>query len=217
MKKLIIIGAHGNGAVVASTVADINRVSPEWELLGFLDDRAEGEIHGYPVLGSVTKATIQKFLDDPEVYFYWALVSVKLREAFTGRLFELEIPEERFATVVHPSAVVSEFAKLGYGVSIQPLVNVGPGVEVGNYVHVFAQSMLGHDAVLEDFSYVANNACVGANVRLKRGAYLGTNATTIENIELGAWSLVGMASCVLKSVPDNAVVVGNPGKEIIRK
>jgi len=212
MKKLIIIGGQGNGSVVASTVNDINKLEPEWEILGFLNDRDEGTINGYPVLGPITAEAVAPYLKEKDVFFYWALVSVKLRKDFTKRLFDLAIPEERFATVVHPTAVVSDYAKLGYGVSIQPFVNVGPGVQIANYVHIFAQSMIGHDATLDDFSYVANNACVGAHVHLREGAYLGTNATTRENLTLGEWSLTGIGSVVVKDVAPGQVVIGNPAK-----
>lgn len=212
MNKLVIIGGRGNGTVVCSTVEDINAVAKRWEILGFMDDHVEGALNGYPVLGAIHPDVAARYLDDPEVLFYWALVTVRLREEFTARLRALGIPRERFATLVHPTAVVSRFAKLGRGVSVQPLVNVGPNAELGDHVQVFAQAMVGHDATLERYSYVANNACVGAHVRLREGAYLGTNASTLENIELGRWSLVGMGSVVIRSVPDHAKVVGNPAR-----
>jgi acetyltransferase EpsM len=212
MKKLIIIGGFGNGSVVASTVNDINKQKPEWEILGFLNDRDEGPINGLPVLGSITPETVAPYLNQADVFFYWALVSVKLRKDFTKRLFDLGIPEERFATLVHPTAIVSDHAKLGYGVSVQPFVNIGPGVRIANYVHVFAQAMIGHDAKLDNFAYVANNACVGAHVHLEEGAYVGTNATTRENLTLGEWSLTGIGSVVVKDVAPGQIVIGNPAR-----
>ena len=53
LKKLIIIGGYGNGTVVQSTVEDINKIKPEWEILGFLNDREESPINGYPILGKL--------------------------------------------------------------------------------------------------------------------------------------------------------------------
>jgi len=214
VKRLIIFGGHGNGTVVASTVEDINAVTPTWEILGFLNDQDEGPINGYPVLGGIDSETVGRWLDDPNVYFYWSLISVRLNHKFINRLKELGIPEERFATVVHPTAVVSKQATLGYGVSIHPLVNVGPNVTLGNHIHVFAQAMIGHGATLENFSYVANNACVGAHVRLHEGAYLGTNCTTLENVEIGRWAIVGIGSVVVRSIGDFEKAVGNPSRII---
>lgn len=214
MKKIIIIGGMGNGTVVLSTILDINAISPEWEVLGFLNDSDEKEINGYPVLGKINAETAQLYLADKSVYFYFSLISTKLNHTFIHRLHELNIPVERFATLIHPTAVVSKFASIGHGVSIQPFVSVGPNVHLGNHIQIYAQSLIGHNSRLEDYTYVANNACIGASVTLKEGAYLGTNATTLENVTLGKWSLVGIGSVILRDVPDYAKVVGNPSKVI---
>lgn len=214
MKKLVIIGGIGNGTVVASTVHDINKIHKEWEIVGFLNDYETKPIVGYPILGKIDKDTAYKLLQDPDVYFFYTLISTKFNHKFIHRLHELEIPETRFATIIHPTAVISDFAKIGYGVAIQPFVSVGPEVEIKNHVQIFAQALIGHNAKLDNYSYIANNACIGASVHLKEGAYLGTNATTIENITLGKWSLVGIGSVVIKDVNDYDKVVGNPSRVI---
>lgn len=214
MNKLVIIGGTGNGTVAASTVEDINQVQKSWEILGFLNDKEEGPIVGYPVLGEITPRVVQELLADEEVLFLWTLFSTKLNYKFLPRLLELNIPEERFATIIHPTAVVSKFANIGQGVIIHPQVVVGPGVEIKNHVQIYAQSLIGHDSYLDDYTYVANNSCVGAHVVLEPGAYLGTNCSLLENITLGEWSLVGMGAVVIKDVPAYRKVVGNPAREI---
>ncbi|MDD2618278.1 MAG: hypothetical protein PHT87_05730 [Bacteroidales bacterium] len=214
MKKLIIIGGYGNGTVVQSTVEDINRLSPAWELIGFLNDRETAPINDCPVLGKIDRETVENFLADPDVYFFYSLISVKYNYAYLSKLTDLGIPRERFATLIHPTAVVSKFARLGYGVCIQPFVSVGPNTQIGDHVQIFAQVLVGHGAVLDNYAYVANNACIGADVHLKEGAYLGTNATTLEFVTLGKWSVTGIGAVVLKDVEDYAKVVGNPARVI---
>ena len=214
MKKLIIIGGYGNGTVVQSTVEDINAVVPQWELLGFLNDREVDPINGYPVLGKITKEVVGQYLQDPDVHFFYSIISLKYNFKYINKLFDLQIPTERFATIIHPTAVISKFSKIGYGTCIQPFVSVGPNTTIGNHVQIYAQSLVGHGAKLDDYSYVANNACIGADVQLKEGAYLGTNATTIEFISLGKWSITGIGAVVLTDVPDYAKVVGNPARQI---
>jgi acetyltransferase EpsM len=214
MKKLVIIGGYGNGTVVQSTVEDINAVKEEWEILGFLNDKEKEPINGYNILGPITKEVVQDLLKNDNIYFFYTLISVKLNYSFLYKLKDLEIPIDRFATLIHPTAVVSSSAKIGYGVCIQPFVSVGPNTDIGNFIHIFAQSLIGHGSTLEDYSYVANNACIGADVILKEGAYLGTNASTLEYISLGKWSVIGIGSVVIKDVEDYTKVVGNPSRII---
>jgi acetyltransferase EpsM len=44
------------------------------------------------------------------------------------------------------------------------------------------------------------------------GAQVGIGATIKQNITVGKWSVVGAGAVVIKDVPDNTVVVGNPAK-----
>ncbi len=216
MKKIIIIGGYGNGTVAASTIEDINKAegTTKWEILGFLNDFEKEPINGFPVLGKVTKEDAQPFLKDENIYFLYTLISVKLNYKFIHKLHDLDIPDDRFATIIHPTAVISKFAEIGFGVVIQPFVSVGPNVKIENHIQIYAQSLIGHNAVLNNYSYIANNACVGASVILDEGAYLGTNCSTLENIKIGKWSVVGIGSVVIRSVDDYTKVVGNPSREI---
>lgn len=213
MKKLVIIGGSGNGTVALSTALDINKLTPTWEILGFIND-FESEINGIRVLGPIDKEVVQELLSDPEVFFVYSLITSKFREEGKNRLLSLEIPIDRYATLVHPTAVISEFANIGYGCTIQPFVSIGPNVEIGNHVQIFAQSLVGHDAIIENYSYIANNSCIGAKVIMKEGAYLGTNSSTKEFLQIGSWSFVGMGAVVIKDVPGKTVVIGNPAKPL---
>ena len=94
------------------------------------------------------------------------------------------------------------------------LCKCSANVNIGNHVQIYAQSLIGHGAILDNYTYVANNACIGADVHLKEGAYLGTNATTLEFVSLGKWSITGIGAVVLKDVADYAKMVGNPARQI---
>ena len=207
MKKIIIIGGVGNGTVALSTIIDINKVKKTWKILGFFNDFEKEEINGYPVIGKINKESVDQYINDENIFFIYTMISAKFNHHFLHRLRDLKIPYYRFATIIHPTAIVSEQTKIGCGVSIQPFVSVGPNVTIGNHVQIYAQSLIGHNSKLDNYSYVANNACIGASVHLKEGAYLGTNCATLENIAIGKWSLVGIGSVVIKDIPDFTKVV----------
>lgn len=47
---------------------------------------------------------------------------------------------------------------------------------------------------------------------IKKGASIGANSTILPGVTIGASSMIGAGTVVTKDDPDNAVVVGNPGK-----
>ena len=49
---------------------------------------------------------------------------------------------------------------------------------------------------------------------VKKSASIGANATILCGISIGKYSMIGAGTVVLKSVPDYALVVGNPGRQI---
>lgn len=214
MKKLIILGGQGNGSVVAQIVESINQSRPEWDILGFLNDRETQPINGYPVLGKIDFDTVQRYLNDDSVYFFYSLISIKLNFKHLPKLHNLQIPIDRFAQIVHPQAVVSKDASLGKNVCVQAFTIIGPNASVGNFVQIFGHATVGHNCIVEDYAYVTSNSIIGAHVHLKEGSFLGVNASTLDRITIGKWAIVGQHSNVIRDVPDYAVVVGNPARWI---
>ena len=215
IRKLIIIGGKGNGTQVASTVEDIIDAGGRWEIKGFLDDKYNPdeplEFLDYPVLGKVTDAA--RFNQD-DCYFYFSLFSVKKSARMVRYLKSLNVPDHKFATLVHPSAVVSKSARIGYGVCLMAQTFVGPEARLGNHILGYGQSYISRNTVLEDYAYLAAKACLGAESVLKKGAYLGLASTVIERIVIDAWAVVGAGANVLKNVAEGEIVVGNPAHVI---
>ena len=49
---------------------------------------------------------------------------------------------------------------------------------------------------------------------VNEGASIGANSTIICGVKLGKNSLIGAGSLITKSVPNNTIVIGNPGKVV---
>jgi acetyltransferase EpsM len=214
MKKLIIIGGYGNGTVVAQIAEDINLKDKKWEIIGFLNDFENEPINNYPVLGKIDNESVNKYLADHDVFFFYALISIKNNFKSLDKLHNLNIPLERFATLLHPTAIVSKASTIGKNVSIQAFSIVGPNAEIGNFIQVYGHATVGHNSKVEDYAYITSNSIVGAHVHLKQGAFLGVNSSTLDRVTIGEWSIVGQHSNVIKSIPDYSKAVGNPAKVI---
>ncbi len=213
MKKLIIIGGKGNALSIASMVESNNQLNPEWEILGFFNDSdAIGSYIGdYQVIGRPEDMKSEKYND---VNYIYALITLPYGENNTKRLEEIGLPLERFATIIHHSAYVSQYSQIGFGVVIMPFVYIGPNTRISNHVTLLAGSSLGHDSVLNDYSYLGNNAIIGAYVTVGKGVFIGTNATIIERVTLNEWCAVGIGSVIIRDVETKKVVAGNPARLI---
>jgi len=211
MEKVVIIGGRGNGTVIASAIEDCKLQGKDFEFLGFLNDN-EVEINGYPVVGKIRN---NDWIALPkEVKFIYAMSNIKQASERHNLLKSLNIPDDRFTNIIHPSAVVSTKSKLGIGVVLMPYVLISPDVVLGNHTQMYAQSFIGHDSITEEMVFVGNNASVGGRVTLKNGSHIGSNSSVLERLTVGEYSIIGLGSVVLKDVKPGEVVVGNPGKVI---
>lgn len=210
-KKVIIVGGVGTGTVIAAAIEDIMREGHEWELLGFLNDsmKTGEELSGFPVLGTVDEAN--RFSSE-DCYFIYALFTTKKSYERVQRLHSLGIADERFATLRHPTAVVSRNVRLGYGVVLMPGVVISPDVVIGNHTQLYANSFVGHNTTVGNYCLIANNASIGAFINVEDGVHVGSNCSIVERVTLGKWSVVGLGAVVLKDVAPSTTVVGNPAR-----
>jgi acetyltransferase EpsM len=213
MKEIIIIGGRGNGTVIASVIEDINKLQSTYKILGFLND---GEdigtiINDYPVLGKVTKEECDKY---PNAYFIYTLISVGKAEERVNKLNSLQIPDEKWINIYHPSAVISSHCKLGKGVILMPNVILSPNVTLGDYVQVYGNSIVGHDTTVKDYCFISNSSSIGSFIEVGEGVHIGSNSTIRERVKLGDYSLIGMGSIVLKDTEPFSKNVGVPAKKI---
>jgi UDP-2-acetamido-3-amino-2,3-dideoxy-glucuronate N-acetyltransferase len=85
-------------------------------------------------------------------------------------------------------------------------VFIGPGVILTNDQYPRAINSNGDIKNLKDWQKVG--------VEVSEGASIGAGAICVAPIKIGKWALVGAGSVVIKDVPDFALVVGNPGRQI---
>jgi acetyltransferase-like isoleucine patch superfamily enzyme len=126
--------------------------------------------------------------------------------------------------------------ELGDDVKVGTFVEIQKGVKVGNRCKISSHSFLCEGVVLEDDVFIGHNVtftndrfpratngngqlqteadwnCVPTVV--KRGASIGSGATLLCGITIGENALVGAGSVVIRDVPPNIVVAGNPARAI---
>lgn len=210
--KIVIFGGGGFAREVHQLIEDINAVAPTWHCMGFLDGDASRHgtlIHDLPVLGGV------EWLESDACEGTSLVVAVgnpALRCKIVGAL-ERE-GRAHFATLVHPRAWVGNRVTIGPGSIVCAGVLITTDVALGRHVIVNIGSTIGHDAMVGDFVTIAPTVNVSGAVTLGEGADLGTGSTLIQGRQVGAWSIVGAGSVVVKDIEANVTAVGSPTRVI---
>lgn len=109
------------------------------------------------------------------------------------------------------NVVISPEVKLGRNVKVQNNVSIYTGVECEEDVFlgpsmVFTNVMNPRSAVIRRDQYT--------KTLVKKGASIGANATIVCGHDIGEYAFIGAGAVVTKEVPDYALIVGNPGKQI---
>lgn len=119
-----------------------------------------------------------------------------------------------FVKAIHPSAVVSKHTSIGEGTVVMAGAIINPDTTIGKHCIINSAAVVEHDCIIEDFVHISPNASLAGGVEVGEGSQIGIGATVIQGIKIGKWSVIGAGAVIINDVPDNSVVVGNPGKVI---
>ena len=106
---------------------------------------------------------------------------------------------------------IANNVRLGNNVKVQNNVSIYEGVEVED--NVFLGPSMVFTNVINPRSGV-NRRNQYAKTRVKKGASIGANATIVCGNDIGEYAFIGAGSVVTKEVPDFALMVGNPARQL---
>jgi len=194
---MYLYGASGHGKVII----DIIKSSTDIVIEAVFDDNEElDSLLDIPVI----KFNADTFNSDNEL-----IVTVGNNEI---RKKIAENVKATYVKVVHKSAVISNYSKVGVGTVIMPNCVVNANTKIGKHCIINSRVVIEHDCVLEDYVHVSPNASLAGDVKVGEGSHIGIGATVIQGIKIGKWATIGAGTVVINNVPDGAVVVGVPGR-----
>lgn len=212
MRRVVIVGGHGDGLVAAQVIRDLQRAGAAVECAGFLNDAvpAGGEIAGLPVIGRTREWA--SLPDD--VGFHVALHKVGRMSERAALIESFAIPDARLVTLVHPTACVADDVTVGPGALVASHVTCQPASVIGRYVSIRAGANVGHDVRIEDFAYVGPNATLCGRSVVRRGAHAGPNSVVTDAVCLGAFSVLSAGAVATRDTDEGSVSMGNPARRI---
>lgn len=97
---------------------------------------------------------------------------------------------------------------IGDRVTIKPGVQIWDGIRIEDDVFIGPNATFTNDLRPRSKQYLDGYPIT----RLCKKCTIGANATILPGLEFGSYSMVGAGSVVTRSIPDRALVVGNPAK-----
>lgn len=208
MKDLIIVGAGSSAREYLQFIKDINKVTPTYNVKGFIADTGvdiklftNGE---YDILGTIVD---WKPKENEE---YVCSISDPI-----GKRKVVNMLRERgavFANLIHPTAIINDYTKIGNGLIMYPHSTIGVNCNIGNFVTVSGE--IAHDNVIGDFVTLSGGATLSGHVTADEAAFFGAKSIVAPDIKVGKEAFVCIGSVVIRNVRAGTKVLGNPAKRI---
>ena len=124
---------------------------------------------------------------------------------------------------IMPDCNIGVQCNIGQNVVVSPEVILGDNVKVQNNVSIYTGVICEDDVFLGPSMVFTNvvNPRSAVNRRgsysktiVKKGASIGANATIVCGHNIGKYAFIGAGAVVTKTIPDYALVVGNPARQV---
>ena len=210
-QDLVIFGAGGHAREVAQLVADINRAEPgRWNLLGFLADSGVQARHAKPLPARLL-GDVEWLHDQPSVQAIVAVGNPAGRRSVVERIERIR-PDQRFATLVHPTAWIANGVELGPGSVVFAGVLINVDVRIGCHGSINLGCSISHDCLLGDYVSLGPGVRLAGGVCFEPGVEAGTGAVCRPEIQVGAGAVIGAGAVLVGNPPPGCMAVGVPAR-----
>ena len=206
MRDLIIVGAGSAARDYLQFIKDVNESLsfPKWKIKGFIADSGvdinsltNGE---YDILG-----TIDGWEPQENEEFIMGVAEPAAKYILAKKL---KSKGAKFSTLIHPSAVVSDYATLGEGCIVCPFSKIGANAAVGDFVTL--DGYIGHDNYIEDFVTLSTGTRLTGYVSVGCGTFFGAMCCVRPHTRIGSNCFITIGSTVVQDILDNSYVKGTP-------
>ena len=200
---LVVVGSGGHAKVVIATAR-----AAGLEVTAIVDD--DPACWGQRVLGVEVAGPTLAVLDDAGQTAVLAIGSNRARQQLAAAA------RCRFATVVHPAAVIDATVRLGAGTVVFAGAVIQPDAALGAHVIVNTGASIDHDCAIGDFVHIAPGVRLAGDVSLGDGVFLGIGAVAVPGVRIGAWTTVGAGAAVVGDLAADLVAAGVPARPLRR-
>lgn len=208
MKKLAIFGASGHGKVVADIA-----LAAGWDIIDFYDDAWPNRLKNahWPIVGNY-----QTLLQNHKQY-QSSIVAIgdnAIRLKIAERLNRHNLT---FATLIHPSAVISPYSTVAAGTVIMAGVVINIDTHIGGHCIINTGATIDHDCRIDHGVHLSPGVHLAGNVHVMQGAWIGIGAGIIQQKCVGKGATVAAGATVIHTIADDVTVAGTPATIITKQ
>jgi sugar O-acyltransferase (sialic acid O-acetyltransferase NeuD family) len=133
------------------------------------------------------------------------------------RVVESLPPKTTYTTIIHPSAVISDWVEIGEGSIVTAGTILTCNIKIGKHAHLNLHTTIGHDCIVGDFFTTGPAANISGNCNFGDCVYFGTNSTVRQGVKICDNVTIGMGGVVVKDITEKGVYIGNPLKKLEKK
>lgn len=212
MKDIVVYGAGGFGREIACLIRTINERTPEWNLIGFLDDNEAlwGTSNEYgKVLGGAD--WLNQYSADLACAV--AVGSPKAVQAIVGRIKNARIS---FPNLYAPTVTFLDknSLRIGQGNIFCYGCFISCSVQIGDFNLFNGNTAIGHDACIGNCNVVMPASNISGGVTMGDCNFLGVQSVVLQYIKVGSNTRIGANSVVMRKTQDGFLYIGNPAKRV---
>lgn len=204
LKEALIISAGGFGRSVYNMMQSDIANGVDWQVVGFLDNRAE-----------LAAGTPLPVLGDPLTWrakgheeFLCALGEPAQRRRFAAPLLAQGATFMTLRTGLHKAIGV----RMGVGCLFEPEVRMGVDTCLGDFVLVQSTSVIGYEVNIGDYTTIGTFVFVGGGAQIGSDVMIHPHATILPRVKVGDGAIIGAGAVVMADVPPGVTMIGNPAK-----
>jgi acetyltransferase EpsM len=205
-KTVIIIGYSGHAFVICDIFASAGR-----EVTGYCENEFK-ELNPFHLTYHGSDATKEGIAVLRQHDYFIGIGNNTIRSKIQRRLNADGLPPPTNA--IHPTTNISATTKIGNGVMISSGVSINPLSHIGNGVICNTGCIIEHENSIDDFAHIGPRAVLCGNVSVGEKTFVGAGAVVKEGISIGRNCMIGAGSVIIRNIPNDTVVVGNPGRII---
>lgn len=215
MQDLILVGAGGCMRELVWQIQELNKQTPSWNVLGYVDSIAPEDADGVYV-GNVKIAYLgtddMLLAVNNSINVAICIGNPNIRKKIVERY--LENPNIKFPNLILSEVHMCEDVQMGQGCIVSMDCRISTNVVMGDFVFLNTGAKVCHDGRVDDFVTLSPDVTLAGNVSIGKVSEIGMGTKVKQGIKIGSDVTIGAGAVVIRDISNASTAVGVPAKKI---